>query len=157
MSQSQMISAKLHKTETADGILIWPKYRLFKECLVIKKFSDVKDVHTSNQTIKELVRDSMAKDGLLNPPVIDKNNVVVNGCNRLAILKKYGDATFFYQATNYEEKLFFSRLNKTIWDMYPEEPQDFGFCFKGRMKNLSEQCYHLFIQNVKSVNPKKQL
>ena len=151
MSQSEMISAKLLKTKTADGILIWPKYQLFKECLVVKKFTDVKDVHSPNHEIKKLVRDSMAKDGLLNPPVIDKNNNVVNGCNRIDILKKHGDATFFYQATNYEEKLFFSRLNKTIWDMYPKEPEDFGFCFEGRMKNLSEQCYHLFIQNVKSV------
>lgn len=135
---------KLAKTSFENNkTLIWPSYRIFKSKLRIVKFEDVKLVHGTHNEFKQTIKDDLEKNGLLCPMVLDNDYVLHNGNHRFKILKKLGDASFFYVANNDAEVNFFSRLNVEVWKMHPNV-MDLGFCFQDKMKKYTEKCLHLF-------------
>jgi hypothetical protein len=115
-------------------------------------FSDVKQIHTPHNDFKHKVRDSMEKDGLLCPMVVDWNNEIRNGANRFDVIKKrkLADGSLFYKAKTPEEVNFLARLNVAVWEKHiaNENIFDFEFLFEGKMKKYTEKCLHLFTENV---------
>jgi hypothetical protein len=115
-------------------------------------FSDVKQIHTPHNDFKHKVRDSMEKDGLLCPMVVDWNNEIRNGANRFDVIKKrkLADGSLFYKAKTPEEVNFLARLNVAVWEKHiaKENIFDFQFLFEGKMKKYTDKCLHLFTENV---------
>ena len=144
---------KLARTKHHDSrIIVHPFYQLFPMRLELLWFEDVKQIHTPHNDFKQTVRDSMLKDGLLCPMVVDWNNDVRNGANRFAVLKKgkLADGSLFYKARSPEEVNFLGRLNVEVWEMHKANKMitDFEFLFKGKMKKYTDKCLHLFEENI---------
>lgn len=147
---------KLHKNIVAGhGEVIWPWYMVFKERLEIKKFDDIKLVHGTHAEFKQTVRDDVIKNGLLCPMVVDNKNQLRNGNHRFKILRKHGDASFFYVARSDEEVNFFSRLNVLCWELHPDMTQLMEKLWQGKMKKYTEKVTHLFTENVRTANVKQ--
>jgi hypothetical protein len=144
---------KLARTKHHDSrIIVHPFYQLFPMRLELLWFSDVKQIHTPHNDFKHKVRDSMEKDGLLCPMVVDWNNEIRNGANRFDVIKKrkLADGSLFYKAKTPEEVNFLARLNVAVWEKHiaKENIFDFQFLFEGKMKKYTEKCLHLFTENV---------
>ena len=146
---------KLHKNIVAGyGTVIWPLYMVFKERLQIVKFDDIKIVHGAHPDFKQTVRADIEKNGLLCPLVLDSKMQLRNGNHRFKVIRKHGDASFFYKANTDEEVNFFSRLNVLCWELHPDMSQLMEKLWQGKMKKYTEKVTHIFTQNVKSVNPR---
>jgi len=144
---------KLARTTHHDSrIIVHPLYQLFPMRLELLWFSDVKQIHTPHNDFKHKVRDSMEKDGLLCPMVVDWNNEIRNGANRFDVIKKrkLADGSLFYKAKTPEEVNFLGRLNVEVWERHiaKKTVTDFEFLFEGKMKKYTEKCLHLFTENV---------
>ena len=131
------------------GKLIYPLYQLFKERLKPIKFEHVVIVHGTTLEFRNTIKESINKEGLLCPMVVNKRGELMNGNHRFKVLQTLGDASLFYHADTREEENFFSRLNVEIWKLHPNV-MDHSFMFEGKMKPYTEKCMHLF-QNVKRV------
>ena len=144
----KLARSKYHDSRT----IVHPFYQLFPMRLELLWFNDVKQIHTPHNDFKISVRQSMEKDGLLCPMVVDWNNDVRNGANRFAVLKKgkLADGSLFYKARSPEEVNFFGRLNVEVWEMHKAKKnvQDFAFLFTGKMKKYTDKCLHLFEENI---------
>ena len=143
---------KLHKNFIAGtGEVIWPWYRIFKDRLELVKFDDVKIVHGTHVEFKQTVRADIEKNGLLCPMVLDQKMQLRNGNHRFKILKKLGDASFFYKAQSDAEVNFFSRLNVKLWEMHPNVDNIMEELWKGKMLKYTEKVPHIFSTNVRNV------
>jgi len=135
------------------GTVIWPLYMVFKDRLVLKKFDDIKIVHGTHNDFKITVRQDLEKNGLLCPMVIDEKDQLRNGNHRFKILKKQGEASFFYKANTKEEVNFFSRLNVLCWELHPDMSQLMDKLWQGKLLKYTQKVPHLFTSNVKTADP----
>ena len=144
---------KLHKNEVAGiGTVAWPFYMVFKERLVLKKFDDLKNKPPLNTNF---LKADIAANGLLCPMVINYDNKVTDGSDRLALLKQENvKGSFFYQARNKDEEIFFKKLNDMTWDEHPDMTKLMEKLWQGRMKKYTEKVTHLFTENVRTAHPK---
>jgi hypothetical protein len=143
---------KLHKNHIAGtGEVIWPWYRIFKDRLELVKFDDVKIIHGVHNDFKQTIKKDIEKNGLLCPLVVDKDLQLHSGNHRFKILKKLGDASFFYKAQSDAEINFFSRLNVKLWEMHPNVGNIMEELWKGKMLKYTEKVPHLFSTNVRNV------
>ncbi len=141
---------KLHKNIIAgSGTVIWPLYRIFKDRLELLKFEDIKIVHGVHPDFKQTVRSDIESNGLLCPMVVDDELRLRNGNHRFKILKKHGDASFFYKARDKAEIHFFSRLNVLCWELHPDMSKLMEKLWEGKIKKYTEKVTHLFTENVK--------
>ena len=144
---------KLHKNEIAGiGSVAWPTYMIFKDRLVLKKFDDVKKKISFNA---DLLKKDIENNGLLCPMVIDENDQLTDGSDRLRILEKANiKGSFFYKARNKDEKIFFKKLNDLTWDEHPDMLRFMEKLWQGKMKKYTEKVTHLFTENIRTAIPK---
>jgi hypothetical protein len=125
---------------------------LFPIRLELLWFDDVKQIFTPHNDFKKSTKESMEKEGLLCPMVVDWNNDIRNGANRFAILKKgkLADGSLFYKARSPEELNFLGRLNVEVYEMHKvhKNIMNFEFLFTGKMKKYTDKCLHLFEENI---------
>lgn len=147
-----MTLEKLHKNEVAGtGTVAWPLYMVFKERLVLKKFKDLKCKQPLNTNS---LKTHMKLKGLLCPMVVDFNNKVTDGNNRIALLREDGvDGSLFYQARNKDEANFFANLNELCFNLHPDMSRLMEKLWQGKMKKYTEKVAHLFTENVKTAKP----
>ena len=84
----------------------------------------------------------MAKEGLLNPPILYKDKLNQN-------LTLHGIAVLGYKPRSKEEFRFFVELNKEVLRLHKKEGvQSFEFLFGKKMHKYTAQVLHLLREGV---------
>ena len=146
-----MILDKLHKTRD-QGLrtIVHPLYQLFPTRLELKYFDTIK-INNEQFNFQTKIKDDLELNGLLCPMIIDNNNVLQKSINRFIVLKKYGDASLFYQVKNQKEINFFEKLNIIVWKKHIENKTvtNFEFLFNPPMQKYTDECIYLLQEGVK--------
>jgi len=145
-------------TKTSDNkTIIHPKYQLFKHRLEIIWFKDMKVVHGTHHEFYRTIADSVKKEGLLFPLVLDKNLLLLNGNHRLKTIRQFGNGTLAYIAQKREEGNFLARTNVRGWEIHNEKGfiEDFQFMFEGKMRKYTDKVLHLFTEGMRRLPAKR--
>jgi len=128
--------------------ILWPKYMLIAKRIVTVPTAKIENVYGTHNDFYQMIKQDIKEKGMLNPPVMEKNEqgnwICRNGNHRVKYAKKNDyDGIICYEAKNDDEVKFLSRLNILVWeiDKKGEQPRDFGFIFEDRkLKALIEKC-----------------
>ena len=145
-------------TETADNkTVIHPWYQLFKQRLELVWFKDIRVGTGAHHEFYIKIRDSIAKEGLKCPLVLNPEGWLINGHHRLKAIRRFGHGTLAYKAKTRDEGTFLSHMNVAVWNIHQEKGliEDNQFMFEGKMHKFTEKVHHLFTENMRRLPVKR--
>lgn len=140
--------AELLTTTQGSTTTVHPWYQLFKTRLVHIAFDEITMIPTVEITVNEEEEKHFKKNGMLNPIVIDENNLLVDGAKRLKYFKKIGEYALVYRAKNDAEEKFFKALNGKCDEKHPDI-FDMSFLFEKDMREYTLKVLPLLKEGIK--------